>query len=529
MSAFVVNFNAFAFTGAAAKYFQTGLLFLLLAAVFQLTYVLLFLFAERFPRLRVVTGLDVVGLRFGRVTENFFAFYRIPIGLLLAGIGLAVTGNFFAAALGISVLYAILITGVFTVLISAAGGSWAVVASDFVQGLVMLGAVCLLSIHLCFEGPFGGLGGLVNALSPAIETLPSQLADPTLLIWMGALIAYQLVIRLHLIDEGNRFLLANSEADCKKIVIMIVVATSIAIPLLAFPPIAAATLNPDLASSYPMLKSPEEAATIWVAANSLPAGSYGLFLVGVLASAMTTMDSGLNKNVGFFVVNLYQQQISPNASDSRLIRLSRLVTLLFGGIVIGIAVVFEQVRTSNLFDQTLRLHSLVTIPFAVPLGLGLFFTKTPSWSGWSSALVGTFAAVAVEFLLPAEFIASYCFAVEPTSNDLFNLKASMNIIASLLFGSGWFFATGALFKDKTPTKFEALSRKALTDDEKSTESESRSQKQWFGQIVLFFGVCLFVPLCLCPTRQSFLSLGSAVVVFIVLGVFMCLSGGRRRQ
>lgn len=521
-SAFVVNFNAFAFSGAAAKYYETGLLFLVVAALFQVTYVLLYFYAHRFPRLRVVTGLEIVKLRFGVVTESLFAVYRIPIGIMLAGIGLAVTGTFFAAAIGVSVPEAILWCGVATVLMSATGGSWAIVASDFVQGLIMLVAVAALLVHMVLTGPFGGIQGIGEAIQPAITKLPQQLNDPTLLIWISALLIYQLIIRLNLIDEGSRFLLAKNEKECRRIVLMLVVMTSLAIPILAIPPIACAGLAPDLATAYPMLKNPQEAATLWVASESLPSGTFGLFLAGVLASAMTTMDTGLNKNVGFFVVNVYRDKIRASTTERELVIISRITSLIFGTLIIAVALLFEHLRTVNLFDQTLRINSLVVIPLAVPLGLGLVFTKTPQWSGWSSGIVGVVVALLIENLITADTISEWLGSTGVNSlAAASNLKAATNIIGSVLAATAWYLMTAFTIKDKckvTDTEFNRRIHSPIQDVSKS--DGQAEQMMWFGKISFVFSVLLVFSAISAPTSASLISLLLCALPILLLSISM---------
>src|SRR5438552_6356845 len=92
-SAWIAGFSAWTFVGAAAKVYESGTLVLwvfypsaiFLALVMAVTCL-------RFRRMRVVTWMEAVRARYGRDTEQFYTWIKLPLMLLGAGVGLNAIG-----------------------------------------------------------------------------------------------------------------------------------------------------------------------------------------------------------------------------------------------------------------------------------------------------------------------------------------------------------------------------------------------------------------------------------------------------
>ena len=107
----------------------------------------------------------------------------------------------------------------------------------------------------------------------------------------------------------------------------------------------------------------------------------------MLGSAVTSMDAGLNKNVGIAIRSLYKPVFKPNASEKHLLVAGKICPLIFGAIIIFLGLFINSIRQTNLFDFVNQLASYLLMPLALPLIYGLFYKRTPGWSAWSTALV----------------------------------------------------------------------------------------------------------------------------------------------
>ena len=62
--------------------------------------------------------------------------------------------------------------------------------------------------------------------------------------------------------------------------------------------------------------------------NYIPVGVKGLLIAGLMAAAMSTFDSTVNAGAAYWVKDLYQTYLRPNASEKDLILQSRLASLV---------------------------------------------------------------------------------------------------------------------------------------------------------------------------------------------------------
>jgi SSS family solute:Na+ symporter len=397
-SAFMVAFSAWTFTGAAGEAYRTGwpiaIIYLGNIAGFVLNALH---FGPRFRQMRVVTGVEAIRKRFGKASEQVFTWLQIPLGTLQAGIWLNALGVFFSTVLGLDVATTITVTGAVVVCMALVGGSWAVLASDFIQVLILMPVCAAVTVLVLVRA--GGVGAFVEQVPAGHLDLGQLTSTPFLALWGLAMICKQITSTNNLADAG-RYLCAKDGSHARKAGFLGAGLFVIGIVIWFVPPMAARFLLPDLASAYPGLKNPSEAAYLAMARDVMPVGMMGLLVSGIFAATMSSMDAGLNKNAGVFVKNFYQPQISPGANDRQLLRVGKIATLVLGGVVIAVAHWMNSRQELGLFLLMQRITILVAVPVTVPLLLGLIVERTPPWSAWSTVLVGFCCALAVGPLLP---------------------------------------------------------------------------------------------------------------------------------
>jgi len=111
------------------------------------------------------TSIQAIRTRFGAAGEQVFTWLQLPFGLLQAGIWLNSLGVFFAAVFGLDLSLTIMATGLVVLVMALIGGSWAVLASDFIQVLILM-PVCLAVTVLALL-KVGGIGGFVARVPAA--------------------------------------------------------------------------------------------------------------------------------------------------------------------------------------------------------------------------------------------------------------------------------------------------------------------------------------------------------------------------
>ena len=527
-SAWIVSFSAWTFTGAAGKVYETGTLVLV---VFYATIVGLIFAMKwtclRFRRMRVITWMEAVRIRFGPFNEQFYTWIKLPLLLLFSGVALNAVGVFMSSVFQVEMEVILAVLGLVVTLAAFSGGSWAVLASDFVQAFLIMTITLCTAVMVLAMPEIGGLGGLIGKV-PRAHFHWGDLARPQLIVlWcLGTL-------WLKFSDENSMerstiYLMTRSDADARKMVLVPMLGMLVG-PLLWFiPSMAATVLHPDLAAEYPALKQPQEAAFISVAMDVMPQGLLGLLLSAMLGATVSSMDSGLNKSVGIAIRSFYKPLLRPHASERHLLVAGKICTLLFGAIIIFCALEIHRIRETNLFDFVNQLAAYLLTPLALPLIYGLFYKRTPGWSAWSTALVAAAAAWVIGRFCTPEWFQQLAGWEQPLNADERTyLKLALTTLGgTFVVGSAWFFFTGFFYEDaplEEKQRIENFFHDLGTPMEKQGTPDVRATVyRLLGTLCLVYGIFI-VALMAIPNPLS------GRLAFLFAGGTFCTAGALLRR
>jgi hypothetical protein len=163
---------------------------------------------------------------------------------------------------------------------------------------------------------------------------------------------------------------------------------------------------------------------------------------------MSSMDGGLNKNAGFFVKNFYQVYVRPHATERELMVASKISTLVLGILIILAGLMAAHFERLTIFEMMTYFSSLVGLPVAIPLVLGMFIKRAPAWAAWSTVLVGLASSVFTNAFLSAKAVQhmfDWSFNEREASDWVFLIGSFMNIGVSV----AWFMATCLFAKSRS--------------------------------------------------------------------------------
>ncbi len=518
-SAFMVQFSAWTFTGAASKAYTDGWPIVVIYVGNALGFLCNALyFAPKFRQMRVVTFVQAIRARFGQGNEQVFTWLQLPTGILQAGIWLNALGVFFAAVFGFDLTATIVITGSVVLVVTLVSGSWAVLAGDFIQMLILM-PVCLATTVLALF-KVGGVGGFLAKLPPAHLDFSSMFTDQFLGMWVIAMLLKQFLSTNNMTD-ASRYLCVKDSRHARWAGYLGAALFLVGIVIWFVPPMVSRILHPDLGAMFPHMKNPAEASFIAIAHDVLPVGMLGLLVCGILASTVSTMDAGLNKNAGIFIKNFYQPVLRPAATDRQLLRASKFATVVLGGLVTFVAWRLSQLQGLTLFSLTVRFSALVTTPFAIPLLWGMLVKNTPPWAGWSTVAVGFCSSLFATYLLTPDAAASWFGVAKLTQASTEYWEQGIATLLNLLVGTAWFFGTkwfwdrsSADYRARVTEFFANMHRPVDFAREEGANSDAR-QSSLIGWLCLSYGafVCL---LALIPNpltgRLAFLFCGGLVAL-----------------
>jgi hypothetical protein len=187
----------------------------------------------------------------------------------------------------------------------------------------------------------------------------------------------------------------------------------------------------------------------------MPVGMIGLLISGIFASTMGQMDSGLNRNAGYFVKNFYQVKVRPHAGERELLLASRISTVIFGVLIVLATLWFASLEDMPIFKLMVNFGGWVALPVSIPLIWGMFLRRAPQWAGWSTVLVGLAASyMTYRFLSPAWL--SSTFNVTLNKREASDWAQLAGILVNIVVGSGWFLLTLPFSKDRTSEEVQRV-------------------------------------------------------------------------
>ncbi|MEP3654762.1 MAG: transporter [Litorimonas sp.] len=521
-TAFMMQFSAWTFTGAAGKAFTDGFAVSLVFFANAFSYFCGWAyFAHRFRQMRVDTPTEAIGRRFGNGNETFFSCALIVFTILNAGIWLNALGVFSSAVFEADITLTIILIGLAVIFISVLAGAWGVVASDFVQTLT----VAVVSVA-CAIVALVKVGGPVNLVQdfPVDFVMGPNMNYGLLLVGTFVFFLAKQLITIMNMHDSFRFLNAKDSKNARKAALLAMCLMAVGSVIWFIPPWASAILYPDAAAAYPELgNKAADAVYLVFARNAMPVGTVGLLLAGLFAATMSSMDSALNKNSGIFVRSLYQPYLlkrNKTVSDARLLTLSKMLSFFSGILVIVLALYFKSLKELSLFDLMMSLSAMIQVPILIPLLLGLLVKKTPSWAPWMTVLLGLFVSWFMLNVLTPQVFASW-LGIEPfTKREATDMNLILTIGGQVFITGGFFCLTSVFYKDtsdknapRTQHFFEDLETPVVADFEQ--DSYDRQQRQKLGWMVTYMGVGLAL-MVLIPNplwgRVTFVLCGAIVLM-----------------
>lgn len=135
------------------------------------------------------------------------------------------------------------------------------------------------------------------------------------------------------------------------------------------------------------------AALLTLCVKMLPLGLRGLMIGGILASAMANIDSYSLLASGNIIYDIYRPIVEPNASDRRLVVLTRIGVFVVMFAAAAMSLMFDRMRDAWQF-----MASVMTAVVFVPM-MGALFARPKQAAGYWGALGGLAGVVAFYGLL----------------------------------------------------------------------------------------------------------------------------------
>ncbi len=351
--------------------------------------IVVFAYLPKFRGLQLATAYEFLERRFGPAARLMAASLFVLLQLGRMGVVLYLPALALAAASGISPTTCILLMGLLSILYTVLGGLEAVIWTDVVQVIVLIGGA-LLALGLAIEG----VGGLDEFLRVGLEHDKFRIVSddwsmtgtslPVIVVgfFFLSLIPYtsdQSVIQ--------RYMATRSEAEAAR-GLWINFAIILPLSLVFF---ALGTALFAFYAARPELSLPESDNQIvpWFVVQQMPAGLAGLVIAAIFAASMSSLDSSMNSVATVLVCDFYRRA-RPDADDGAQLRLGRWLTVALGLIGTGTALLLANLDPGSLFDT----FNTILGFFGGALA-GLFFLAVKcGWATPRGAVLGTLVGAA---------------------------------------------------------------------------------------------------------------------------------------
>ncbi|MFQ6130522.1 MAG: sodium/solute symporter [Armatimonadota bacterium] len=397
LSIFGTQLSAITFMAIPAKTYATNWVYFLgNVCILLIAPAVVYLYLPFFRRLNVTTAYEYLERRFSVAVRLFGSSAFILYQLGRMGIVLCLPAIALSAATGISIYACILVMGVLCTVYTVLGGIEAVIWTDVLQVIVLMGGA-ILSVLIIAGGVQDGLAGIVavGQAEAKFHTFDWTWDITTTAVWvvvvgnlLGNLVPYttdQTVVQRYLTTRDEKQAARSIWTNAVLAIPASALFFGLGTALFAFYRARPELLNPALKT---------DAIFPWFVAQQLPAGVSGLVIAGVFAASMSSLDSSMNSVSAAMVTDFYRR-FSLMASEHSCLKLARWLTAILGVVATGAAILIAWYDMGSLWDLFIKVLGLFGGSLAGLFILGIF-TRRARGHG---ALVGAVASAVVLFLV----------------------------------------------------------------------------------------------------------------------------------
>lgn len=499
-TAFMTALSAMTFTGVMGKALTSGLSIVVIFFANALGYFCNYLFfAAKARQMRVISPIQGIRMRFGPVSEQIFTWATVPSSVLQASLWLNALAIFASAVFDIPISDTIISAGLVVLFMSLIGGSWAVVASDFLQMIIITVVTFIATIVAIWKA-----GGVMPILDKGLTVEPfvgDGYSYGYLFVgWFICIFVKQFFSTNNMIDS-YRFVAAKDTRNARKAAILACVLMTVGPFIWFLPAWYVAGVYPDTSTwGLEALGDKVTDATYFVfVRNEMPLGMVGLMMSAMFAATMSSMDSALNRNAGIFIKNVYEPYINKDASEKKLMFASKVTTIVFGLLIIFAGLLMSELKGFGLFDALMLVSTLVAFPVLIPSLLCFFIRKTPDWSGWATILVGACVSAVIAFVITPEMIQSiFDLPTALSAREFAEMKSiTMGVTGHVFITGGFFLCTQFFYKEPVGERakeinkfFTNVATPVVVKTTQQTIDMDSKQQSLLGKVLLSASLCL---------------------------------------
>jgi SSS family solute:Na+ symporter len=347
-------------------------------------------FMPFFRRGHVRSAYEYLELRFGTWARLYGAVAFLGYHVFRTGIILYVVSLPFQRMSGLDLHWVIAGLGVLVAAYTIVGGLQAVIYTDLIQGIALIagGLICIPIIAYLLPG---GLGQIFSeAIADGKFGVGSTDFDfDKKTVWVIILVFQFQYLQLLCTDQSmvQRYMAMKTDKDARQ---GLVLGTCLIIPVwlyFAFIGTALYVFYQHFPAPALVGAKPEEVFPYFILTR-IPPGVAGFVIAGLLAAAMSTLDSSINASASTVTTDFYRR-FNTRRSEQHYLGVGRWASVLFSVIMVGVALLIHFTRTETLLDIQTVVYPIVSAGLLSLFLLGFLTVRV----GSRTALIATAATL----------------------------------------------------------------------------------------------------------------------------------------
>ena len=257
----------------------------------------------------------------------------------------------------------VIVMGVLSIIYCALGGIEAVIWTDTIQTIVLLGGA-IIAFFMLMSGVEGGFDGFLSIAGDAdkfrLANYNWDITSAQVAIWVIILGAFAQHVSGYTADQSvvQRYMTTPDEKTAAKSIwtnaFLSVVASvlffGLGAALFAFYVSHPEKLDPTIKTDqiFPLF-----------IANEMPVGLAGLIVAGIFAAAQSTVSTSMNSTATTLVTDFMKPLKMGNGSDSYYLKWARILTIVMGVLGTGFGLFFLNPDIKSLFDEFIKIVGLI--------------------------------------------------------------------------------------------------------------------------------------------------------------------------
>ncbi len=445
---FASNISTIHLVGLAASGYNEGIVWGNFEWMAAFTLVILSLFfAPFYFRNRIETLPEYLERRFNPAARSFLAFMAI-LGALFIHIGMSLYAGatVFEQFFGIDVIASILIISVVTGLYTVLGGLKAVVVTETVQTVLLIGGSILVTVLAITALPEAG----VETMSQFTEKLrPRQLSmvwsdNSVGLAWYSVLLGYPVLgIWYWCTDQTivQRVLAAKSEHDAQIGPLFAGFIKILPVFILVLPGVIGYVLYGDEIGDNANQVLPV------LIQELVPTGLRGLISAGLLAALMSTIAAALNSCATLVAVDIVGR-IRPGTTDAAQVRIGRWAAVII--MLLAMLWSTQGDKFTSIFEAVQEIGSALAPAITAVFVWGVFWRRGTGQAAVTTLVFG-FLMGATAFVLDFKDASGFKLITDGWGVPFMLQAFWMTVICSVVF-----VAVSLLTPPPSPKQVEGL-------------------------------------------------------------------------